>query len=70
VSGQQRVRRQARQDPYPKRQPGPAHRADRNRLGGADYFTRPDNPDNERRKAYLIRELQAMDVTVTITPAA
>lgn len=37
---------------------------------GADYFTRPDNPANDRRKDYLIRELQAMGLSVEVTPAA
>lgn len=37
---------------------------------GADYFTRPDNPANDRRKDYLIGELQAMGLTVEVTPAA
>jgi transposase len=37
---------------------------------GADYFTRPGSPANNRRKDYLIRELQAMGLTVQVTPAA
>jgi hypothetical protein len=37
---------------------------------GADYFTRPDSPANDRRKDYLVRELQGMGYTVQIAPAA
>jgi hypothetical protein len=37
---------------------------------GADYFTRPDSPANDRRKDYLVRELQGMGYTVQVAPAA
>jgi transposase len=37
---------------------------------GADYFTRPGNPETTRRKDHLVRELHAMGYTVQITPAA